>query len=346
MTDISRRTAVLGTAALVAVARQAAAQGGSDPTALDALLKRAVETKRVPGVVALSATDKGTIYSGAFGKRSLAPDGADMTMDSVFWIASMTKAITSTAAMQQVERSKLSLDQPISAVLPELAAAQVLEGFDASGTPALRPAKRPITLRHLLTHTAGFTYDIWDANTARYEKLKNIPGIISCTNAALTTPLAFDPGERWEYGINIDWAGKAVERVSGQKLGAYFKDHLFEPLGMSETSFKISPSQRARLVSMHAHQADGSLAPIAFEIPQDPEFEMGGGGLYSTAADYMRFCQMFLHDGRAEGGAQVLRPETVAVMSRNQMGDVDVVKLRTPARSSRRRNFRREPAER
>ena len=147
--------------------------------------------------------------------------------------------------MQLVEQGKLSLDQPISPVLPELASAQVLEGFDASGAPKLRPARRPITLRHLLTHTAGFTYDIWNANTPRYAKLTGIPGIITCKNDALRTPLAFDPGERWEYGINIDWAGKAVERVSGQKLGPYFQEHLFGPLGMSSTGFRLNPSQRA-----------------------------------------------------------------------------------------------------
>ena len=331
MVEVSRRDAMLGTTATVVAgtARRARAQGGTDKAAFDRVLQQAAGPKQVPGVVAFAATDKEPIYQGAFGKRSLAPDGAAMTVDSVFWIASMTKAITSTAAMQQVEQGKLSLDQPISTVLPELASVQVLEGFDASGAPKLRPAKRPITLRHLLTHTAGFTYDIWDANTARYEKQAGIPGIITCQNAALRTPLAFDPGERWEYGINIDWAGKAVERVSGQKLGAYFQEHLFGPLGMADTSFKLSPSQRARLVAMHARGADGSLAPTAFEIPQEPEFEMGGGGLYSTAADYMRFCQLFLHDGRAESGAQVLRPETVALMGQNQMGDITVVALKT-----------------
>jgi len=333
MTEISRRNAVLGTAAaaLAGAVHQASAQSGTgaDKTAIDQLLQQAVGAKNLPGMVALAATDKGPIYQGAFGKRSLASDGADMTLDSVFWIASMTKAITSTAAMQQVERGKLSLDQPIGDVLPELASPQVLEGFDASGAPKLRPAKRPITLRHLLTHTAGFSYDIWNANTARYEKIAGLPGIISCKNDALRTPLGFDPGERWEYGINIDWAGKAVERVSGQKLGAYFQEHLFGPLGMNDTGFKLTASQRARLVAMHARQPDGSLKPIEFETPQAPEFEMGGGGLYSTAADYMRFCQLFLHAGRAEGGAQVLRPETVALMGQNQMGDTNVVNLKT-----------------
>src|SRR6201996_6995716 len=168
------------------------------------------------------------VYQGALGRRTLAKE-ALMSTDTVFWIASMTKAITSTAAMQLVEQGKLALDAQISDVLPELSAPQVLEGFDPSGEPRLRPAKRPITLRHLLTHTAGLVYDIWNADMARYMETKTIPGIISCQNAALSLPLVFDPGENWDYGINIDWVGKAVERVSGQLLGDYFAEHLSEP---------------------------------------------------------------------------------------------------------------------
>jgi methyl acetate hydrolase len=330
MMDLTRRVVLLGTASAVVAAHshRARAQAIANKAAFDKLLQDAVSGKQIPGVVAIAATDKGTIYEGAFGKRNLGQD-APMTEDSVFWIASMTKAITTLAAMQMVEQGKLDLERPISDVLPELKDIQVLEGFDAGGEPKLRPAKRPITLHHLLTHTAGFTYDIWDVNNGRYAKLKGIPSVGTCKNAALTTPLGFDPGDRWEYGINIDWAGKAVERVSGQKLGAYVHDHIFVPLGMDDTSFKLSASQRARLVAMHARQPDGSLKPIAFEMPQEPEFEMGGGGLYSTAPDYMKFCQLFLHGGRAASGAQVIRPETVTLMGENQIGDVNVVLLKT-----------------
>src|SRR2546422_2405224 len=197
-----------------------------------------------------------------------------MTLDSVVWIASMTKAITATAAMQLVERGKLSLERPASEMVPELAAAKVLEGFDAAGKPRLRAPKRPITLRHLLTHTAGFGYEIWDPAIARYQTATGTPGITTCTNAALTTPLMFDPGDRWEYGISIDWAGKMVEAVSGQRLDRYFQENIFGPLGMKDTSFTISPSQRARLASVHQRGGDGALAPIEFEIPQQPEFHM------------------------------------------------------------------------
>jgi methyl acetate hydrolase len=225
--------------------------------------------------------------------------------------------------MQLVERGKLALDGPAATVVPELGAAKVLEGFDAAGQPRLRAPKRPITLRHLLTHTAGYGYEIFNAAIAQYQTATGTPGITTCTNAALTTPLLFDPGDRWEYGINIDWAGKMVEAVSGQRLDRYFEQNIFGPLGMRDTSFKLSPSQQSRLASVHQRGADGTLAPIEFGLPQEPEFLMGGGGLYSTAGDYLRFAQMIMRDG-ALNGAAVLRPETVAQMAQNHIGALEV----------------------
>jgi methyl acetate hydrolase len=296
-------------------------------TAMDDLLEQAVETGRVPGVVALAADESGEIYAGAFGKRE-AGGTADMTVDTVVWIASMTKAITSVAAMQQVERGALDLDAPISNVLPELANAQVLEGFDESGAPRLRPARRPITLRQLLTHTAGFTYEIWNADMERYNALAGIPGIISCQNAALDMPLVFDPGERWEYGVGIDWAGKAVEAVTGQNLNQYLREQILVPLGMTDTGFTLTPEQRTRLSSMHARTGDTSFDVIEFEVPQNPEFYMGGGGLYSVGRDYLAFLQMLMHGGTLNG-AQVLKPETVAEINRNQIGELRVGPMRT-----------------
>ncbi|MBV8096897.1 MAG: beta-lactamase family protein [Acetobacteraceae bacterium] len=294
---------------------------------IDQALQAAVDRGDVPGVVAMAATPAGLVYQGAFGRRSL-PDGAAMTPDTVFWIASMTKAITSAAAMLLVEQGRLALDRPIADILPELAAPHVLEGFDAAGEPRLRPARRPITLRHLITHTAGFVYDIWSPEMGRYMEKKGIPGIISCQNAALDLPLTFDPGDRWDYGINIDWVGKAVERVSGQTLGDYFAEHLFGPIGMTDTGFRLTPEHRARLAGMHARGANGTLEPIAFELPQEPEFQMGGGGLYGTAADYLAFQRLFLNAGRADG-RQVLSPQTVRLMSENAIGALEVQLLRT-----------------
>ncbi|TME32150.1 MAG: beta-lactamase family protein [Chloroflexi bacterium] len=294
---------------------------------VDQVLERAVAQGVAAGVVALATNDQGVIYEGAFGKREIGRD-ADMTLDTVVWIASMSKAITSVAAMQLVEQGRIGLDEPLSDRLPELAGIQVLEGFDDAGAPRLRPPRRPITLRHLLTHTAGFTYDIWNQDMGRYQQYAAVPGIIECKNLTLQTPLVFDPGERWEYGVNLDWVGKTVEQLSGQSLEAYFKEHIFGPLGMDDTGFVIRPEQRSRLASMHARQPDGSLVAIPFEITQEPEFYMGGGGLYGTGPDYLKFERMLLGGGRL-GGVQVLRPDTVQEMSRNQIGELTVGMLKS-----------------
>jgi CubicO group peptidase (beta-lactamase class C family) len=311
-----------------------AAVSGRTRDDIDQALRQAVEAKEVPGVVAMAATEKGTLYEGAFGKRDLAK-GTDMTLDTVFWIASMTKAVTCAAAMQLVEQGKLQLDQPMGTLLPELASPQVLVGFDDKGAPRLRPATRPITLRHLLTHTAGFAYDVWNAPLGQYMKYAGVPRIGTCKNEALRVPLLFDPGERWEYGISIDWAGKAVEAVSGQNLNVYLREHIFTPLGMTDTGFLITPGQRSRLVTLHLRKADGVLEPVQFEMPQEPEFFMGGGGLYSTARDYLTFVQMLLHGGRFNN-VQVLRPETVTLMSQNHIGTLTagILKTAMPAASN------------
>jgi len=299
----------------------------ADFKSLDSTFSQAVTAKKIPGVVAIAATDKGVIYEGAFGQREIGKS-APMTLDTVVWIASMTKAITAAAVMQLVERGKLALDRPATEVVPALSAARVLEGFDEAGKPRLRAPKRPITLRHLLTHTAGFSYEIWSRDIGRFQQVTGTPGITTCTNAALGTPLLFDPGDKWDYGINIDWAGKMVEAVSGQRLDHYFQDHLLGPLGMKDTSFKLSASQRERLSAMHQRAEDGSLAPIEFGIPQEPEFHMGGGGLYGTAPDYLTFCRMIVNGG-THNGAQVLQKSTVDLMAQNHIGALEVRPLKT-----------------
>jgi methyl acetate hydrolase len=293
---------------------------------IDAALSQAVEAKEVPGVVALAATETGVLYEGAFGLRDLV-DGPAMTRDSVFRIASMTKAVTSVAAMQLIEQGKLNLDEPIGKVLPELAAPQVLEGFDSSGAPRLRPAKRPITLRHLLTHTAGFGYEMWNPELIRYVAATGMPFLMTGKLAALNLPLVFDPGERWEYGINIDWVGRAVERVAGQPLDAYFSAHIFAPLGMTDTGFVPSADQASRLVRVHRRGPDGSLEPVTMEVPQR-EFFSGGGGLLSTGRDYIAFLRMLLHQGHYNG-AELLRPETITQMGQNQIGNLQLGIMKT-----------------
>jgi len=326
--NTDRRTFLKAGAALLASGAAGSAHSeGYLRSNADALLQRAADTGEVPGVVAVAIDRSGVIYEGGFGQRILGQP-TRMSPDTVVWIASMTKAVTGTAAMQLVEQGKVDLDSPAARWVPALGRVQVLDGWDADGQPRLRAPKRAITLRHLLTHTAGFAYDLWSEELIRYQKLKDIPGIGSCKNIALTTPLLSDPGERWEYGIGIDWAGKVVESVSGKKLGQYMQENILDPLGMSNTAFKITPDMRSRLAKIHAHGADGSYTPIDFELPQEPEFEMGGGGLYSTAGDYARFMGVFLNRGSGNGN-QVLKPQTVELMSHNAMGSLKVTMLKT-----------------
>jgi CubicO group peptidase (beta-lactamase class C family) len=232
--------------------------------------------------------------------------------------------------MQLVEKGKLGLDSPAKDVIPALSEVGVLTGFDAAGKPEMRKPMRDITLRHLLTHTAGFGYDVYNPEIGKYQEAMDVPSIISCQNKALTTPLLFDPGERWQYGIDIDWAGKMVEAASGKKLGQYMRDNILGPLGMDSTGFRIAANMRNRLAKIHHRGPDGTLTPdTALEIPQEPEFESGGGGLYGTASDYLKFVRMMLNHGKSDHGAAVLKPDTVEQMSKNAMGDVKVSKLKT-----------------
>jgi methyl acetate hydrolase len=295
---------------------------------INQIFQEAVTRKAVEGVVAMAATDDGIIYEGAFGKRDRA--GAPMSSDAIFWLLSMTKAVTAAACMQLVEQGKLRLDQPAGDILPELAAPQVLEGFDTVDRPKLRPAKRPITLRHLLTHTSGFTYSGWSEALTRYEKATGMPDIAFSKNGAFQAPLEFDPGDLWQYGISMDWVGKIIEAVADQSLEIYFRENIFAPLGMTDSGFLISNAQRRRVATMYNRRGDDSLAPAPFEISQRPEFFMGGGGLFSTPRDYMALLQMLLRRGTFRG-ARILKPETVALMFQNQIGELRVTEMKTAA---------------
>src|SRR5438874_10339128 len=311
------------------------ANGADAQERIDAVLRHAVEAGEVPGVVAMAATLDGPIYEGGFGARAL-DAGPAMTLDSVFRIASMTKAITSVAAMQLVEQGKLKLDDPVPNIDPTLGSPQVLEGFDAGGAPRLRPAKRPITLRHLLTHTAGFGYEQWDPNINRYVKTSGLPPRATGKVVTIRMPLVFDPGDRWLYGINTDWVGRLVESVGGQPLDVYFRDKIFTPLGMKDSGFQPSAEQRARQARLHTRQADGGLVLQPLEtIPAAPEFWSGGGPLYSTGRDYLTFLQTLLHGG-SFNGVRLLKPETVAEMHRNSTGNIacGVLKSEMPAISN------------
>jgi len=293
-------------------------------TAIDAALRHATQTGQVAGAVAMATSGSDLIYQGCFGVADLAT-GKTLTQDAIFRIASMTKAITSVAAMQLVEQGKLSLDGPIAAVLPHLAAPMVLDGFDGP-MPRLRPAARPITLRHLLTHTAGFGYDVWNAELKRATDALSLPGRPSSIDELARMPLLFDPGARWNYSIATDIVGHAIEAASGMAIDTYLATHVTGPLGMADTTFTLTDAQRARLVAVHQRQPDGSLAAGDRPAGNGPAFLAGGGGLCSTAGDYTRFLRMLLRGGTLDG-ARILAADTVAAMARNHIGAAEVVKM-------------------
>ncbi|HLH42504.1 MAG TPA: serine hydrolase domain-containing protein [Bryobacteraceae bacterium] len=298
---------------------------------MDVILREGIARRKIPCVAAMVASADQILYAGAFGKRD-AESGVDVTPDSIFAIASMTKAITSAAAMQLVERGKVTLEEPVFKHLPELAKLDVLEGFDEAGKPRLRPARKAVTLRHLLTHTSGFAYDTWDESMMKYNALHPLArGAV-----APLTPLIFEPGTRWQYGTGLDWTGKLVEAVSGQTLEAYFQANILGPLGMKDTSFIVPEEKFHRLVSAYQRQSTGELKQNARSLPTRPSAFNGGGGLYSTAGDYIRFMQMILRKGRGNGNVRILEAKTVETMSSNQTGNIAAGRLKSyaPERSA------------
>lgn len=285
-------------------------------SALDDVLTGVVESDpRVPGVVAMVTDRDGNVFEGAAGVRSLG-SGVPMTLDSVFAIFSTTKAITGTAVLQCVEEGLLDLDAPAKEYAPALADVQVIDGFDDAGDPILRAPKRDITTRMLMLHTAGFAYDFFNETYNRMATDHGQPSVITSSMASLTTPILFDPGDAWEYGTNIDWAGQVVEGIRGKRLGEVFRERIFDPLDMTDIAFSMTPSMRERVTEIHAREADGSLTPMGLELPADPEVHMGGHGLYSTVGEYMKFIRMWLNDGDGPNG-RVLRPETVEMAVQN-----------------------------
>ncbi|WP_348524414.1 serine hydrolase domain-containing protein [Paracoccus sp. R12_2] len=273
----------------------------------------------MPGVVAMVTDREKNIYEGAAGVRRIDGDTA-MTTDDVFAIFSTTKAITATAALQLVEEGKLDLDAPASDYAPDIGKLKVIDGFDDAGEPILRDPKRPITTKHLLLHTAGFGYDFFSKTYNRLAQEKGQPSVITASKASLMTPLQFDPGDKWEYGTNIDWCGQVVEGITDKRLGEVFQSRIFEPLGIEDMTFELNDSLRKRLADMHARGEDGSLTPMDFELPDRPEIHMGGHGLYGTVGDYMKFIRMWLNDGMGPNG-RVLKPETVVMAEKNHLGE-------------------------
>lgn len=298
---------------------------------LDESLRAAVTRRDVPGVVVMAGDKTGVVYQGAFG---LAESGAGraMSLDAIFRIASMTKAVTAIAALQLIEEGQLALDDRADKYLPELANPQVFESFDAtSGAYQLRPAASPITVRQLFTHASGLGYPF---TSAILNKFKPREG-----ETYPTGPLLFDPGTAWIYGTSTDQLGKIVEQLSGRNLEVYFREKIFAPLRMNDTSYALPAEKYARLVNSHRRGPDGTgpltEQPRSPNPPDAPTRFNGGGGLFSTAGDYLRFLRMILNSGELDG-ARVLKPESVALMGRNHLGTVGVraTKSTQPERSS------------
>jgi CubicO group peptidase (beta-lactamase class C family) len=317
---VSRRefgglTAILG----VHAGRLLGAANGASK--IDDTLRSGIAQRNLPAAVAMVASERSVLYSGAFGTRDAS--GVPVNADSIFAIASMTKAITTVAALQLVEQGKVKIDEPVSEHLPQLDKLEVLEGFDAeTGRAMLRPARTPVTLKHLLTHTSGFCYDIWDRDMFQYTSKTKAP-------VPDVPPLMFEPGMRWQYGTGVDWAGRLVEVVSGMKLEEYFQAKILGPLDMRDTSYLVPPSKFDRLVTAYARQAKGLLQQNARVPPRVPREFSGGGGLYSTTGDYVRFMQMILGKGRGSNNVRILEPMTVASMEINQIGTATAGKMKS-----------------
>jgi CubicO group peptidase (beta-lactamase class C family) len=278
-----------------------------DGSAITALLQGAVSSGSLHGVAAVVVDRNGPLFHHATGEAR---------EDTLFRNASMTKAVTTTAALQLVEQGRLGLDVSVASVLPEFGRLQVLDGFDGD-TPRLRSPASQATVRQLMTHSTGLGYFFLSEKLLRYHELTGEPNALSGLKRSLSVPLVDDPGTAWEYGVNIDWLGLVVEKISGQSLATYLRQHVYEPLGMNDSTFAPSAEQRARLLRVMQRQADGTLAPSRLDLPATSEWDAGGHGSYGTIQDYGRFVQAWLDEG-----AGVLEPATVQMALQDHLGSI------------------------
>ena len=277
-----------------------------------ALLDGAVSKGAVHGIAALVVDRQGPLFHHAAGEAD------ERTM---FRLASMTKAVATTAALQLVEQGRLSLDATVGSILPAFGALRVLDGFDGD-TPRLRPPASQATVRQLMTHTAGLGYFFQSEKLLRYHQLTGEPDPLTGRRRSLSVPLVNDPGTAWEYGVNTDWLGLIVEKISGQSLGSYLRQFVWGPLGMTDSTFAPSAEQRERLLRVMQRQPDGKLAPSALDLPATSEWEAAGHGSYGTVQDYGRFVQAWLNDG-----AGILKPATVELALQNHIGQIQLPAL-------------------
>ncbi len=293
---------------------------------LQKVIDEAVARQDLPFAVAMTANADGEIWSGSAGERA---PGQPAGLDTVFRIFSMTKAVGSTAAMILMDRGQLSPDTTVESILPEFAEIKLLEGFGPDG-PMLRAPRVKATARHLATHTSGLTYEFWNADMPRYMEASGALTILSGLTSAMNYPLLFEPGERWDYGIGIDWLGRMVEKIDGRRIDQFCREEIFDPLGMPDTRFEVEPHMAPRLAAVSIRGEDGKFADFALAPPSKPEFYGMGHALYSTAPDYMRFLRMFLHKGQLEG-QRILSAAGLESMLANQIGDTPIPRLKTAA---------------
>jgi CubicO group peptidase (beta-lactamase class C family) len=293
--------------------------------ALDSILRQAAEAGEVPGVVAMVGNRDGLVYQGGFGTRRLGTD-APMTPDTVAWIASMTKAITTVALLQLVEEGRVELDAPAATYAPAIGEAALLHDFDAEGRPLTRAPAKAVTVRQLLTHTAGYTYDFASSALRKFMKATGLPATNTGKLASLGAPLVGEPGEAFIYGISTDWAGRIVEIVTGKPLETVFRERVTGPLGMVDTMFRLGESQMARRATVHGVTEDGTYVPTEMVVVQEPEFASGGGGLYATAGDYLTFLRMILAGGTL-GSERILGEASIAGLMTDQIPQLSVPAL-------------------
>jgi CubicO group peptidase (beta-lactamase class C family) len=313
---------------LVAVITAAPVLPQQGAAAVSAALKGATDRGDVPGVVVAVVDKNGLVYNEAFGKSSTARN-TPMTKDTIFNMASMTKAITSAAIMILVDEGKLKVDDEVAKYLPKYKDPVVLTKFnEADGTYETRPAKRAITIRHLLTHTSGIGYGFSSPTLAKIiEKTKK---------NELDLPLLFDPGESWAYGASTRVLGHVVEAISGQKVDAFLQARIMGPLGMNDTSYLVPTTKYSRVVAVNARNASGKFEerPVPATIPASVQ---GDGGLYGTASDYGLFLRMLLNGGTLNG-KRILSENAVKSMLAPATGNV-VVKEQQSSNLSLSRNF-------
>ncbi|MCW7539203.1 beta-lactamase family protein [Aquabacterium sp. A7-Y] len=327
---------VCTSALLAACATPGSTPGGAAPfdsaalQRLDRTVEHDITQGRLPGAVMLVWRDGRVVHQSALGRRT--PDGPPMTADSIFRIYSMTKPVVSVAVMQLVEEGKVQLDDPVERYLPEFKNLSLgIEKKDASGRPVLErvPSPRAPTVQDLMRHTAGLTYGVFGQSALKTEYLKAgvEHGRLSNTEFSqriATLPLAYVPGTTWEYSRATDVLGALVERVSGQPLGQHLQQRIFGPLQMKDSGFHVPAEQLARVAEPFPKDPDTGQAVRLIDVSKPPVFESGGGGLVSTAADYLRFCRMLLAGGTLDG-VRVLSRHSVDLMRSDHLG-ADVIK--------------------